>query len=81
MVAAVARLEPHTALKPPHATIVDRATAIGYAIQEARSGDVVLVTGKGHEAYQVLAGKTVAFDDANVVRVALARRRSNSPVS
>ncbi|MCH2277374.1 MAG: UDP-N-acetylmuramoyl-L-alanyl-D-glutamate--2,6-diaminopimelate ligase [Vicinamibacterales bacterium] len=65
----------------PHATIVDRATAIGYAIQEARSGDVVLVTGKGHEAYQVLAGKTVAFDDANVVRVALARRRSNSLVS
>ena len=33
------------------------------------------------EAYQVLAGKTVAFDDANVVRVALARRRSNSLVS
>jgi UDP-N-acetylmuramoyl-L-alanyl-D-glutamate--2,6-diaminopimelate ligase len=46
----------------------DRATAIARAIKEARPGDIVILAGKGHETYQVLGEKTVAFDDRAVAR-------------
>ena len=47
----------------PHIVEPDRATAISRAIQEAREGDIVILAGKGHESYQVLKDKTIAFDD------------------
>jgi UDP-N-acetylmuramoyl-L-alanyl-D-glutamate--2,6-diaminopimelate ligase len=62
-------------------TIVDRAAAITKAIELARSGDVVLVAGKGHEKYQVIGDREIPFDDVEVARAALARRRSRSRVS
>jgi len=46
----------------------DRATAIARAIKEARPGDIVILAGKGHEPYQVLKNKTIAFDDREVAR-------------
>ena len=46
----------------------DRAIAIERAIKEARSGDLVLLAGKGHETYQILKDKTIAFDDREVAR-------------
>ena len=46
----------------------DRATAIARAIKEARPGDIVILAGKGHETYQVLKDKTIAFDDREVAR-------------
>jgi UDP-N-acetylmuramoyl-L-alanyl-D-glutamate--2,6-diaminopimelate ligase len=46
----------------------DRQKAIGVALDEARSGDVVLLAGKGHETYQVLRDRTIEFDDREVVR-------------
>lgn len=61
-------------------TIVDRGAAIAKAIELARSGDVVLVAGKGHEKYQVIGDRTLPFDDVAVARDALARRRSKSGV-
>jgi UDP-N-acetylmuramoyl-L-alanyl-D-glutamate--2,6-diaminopimelate ligase len=45
---------------------VDRAAAIGIAIGAAQPRDVVLLAGKGHEKEQILAGRTVPFDDAEV---------------
>lgn len=45
----------------------DRRLAILYAIQKARSGDVVLIAGKGHEAYQLIAGIKHPFSDAQEV--------------
>ncbi|MBQ7666764.1 MAG: UDP-N-acetylmuramoyl-L-alanyl-D-glutamate--2,6-diaminopimelate ligase [Kiritimatiellae bacterium] len=46
----------------------DRAAALRLAVAQAdRSGDVVLVAGKGHETYQVLAGKTIHFDDREIL--------------
>jgi len=59
--------------------IVDRAQAIDAAIAMAQEGDVVLIAGKGHEDYQVLAdgaGGTVSrhFDDRETARSALAAR-------
>jgi len=50
---------------------VDRAKAIHLALAEAKAGDVVLIAGKGHEKEQILADRTIHFDDAEVARVAL----------
>ena len=60
--------------------IVDRRAAISKAIELARPGDLVLVAGKGHEKYQVIADQVLPFDDVAVAREALGRRRSNSGV-
>jgi UDP-N-acetylmuramoyl-L-alanyl-D-glutamate--2,6-diaminopimelate ligase len=57
-----------------HIIELDRRLAIERAIREASPGDVVLVAGKGHEAYQIVGDRVLPFDDAAVVREALARR-------
>ncbi len=44
-------------------SISDRAEAIAKTIDAARSGDIILIAGKGHEAYQIFADKTIDFDD------------------
>jgi UDP-N-acetylmuramoyl-L-alanyl-D-glutamate--2,6-diaminopimelate ligase len=56
----------------PDATLVDRREAIGWALDAARPGDVVVIAGKGHETGQEFADHTVPFDDRQVVREALA---------
>lgn len=56
----------------------DRAAAVSRAMEEARPGDVVLIAGKGHEAYQEIAGVKLPFSDVEVARLALARVRSGS---
>lgn len=52
----------------------DRARAIDLAIEQARTGDVVLVAGKGHEVYQESAGVKRPFDDLQVARATLEAR-------
>ncbi len=42
------------------------------AIAAADAGDAVLIAGKGHETYQILAGETIHFDDREVARQVLA---------
>ena len=66
--------------EPRLLTIVDRREAISRAVGLARSGDLVLIAGKGHEKYQVIGEQAVPFDDVAVAREALGRRRSNSGV-
>ena len=44
----------------------------------AGAGDVVLIAGKGHEKYQEIAGRTMAFDDIEVAHEALDARRLKS---
>ena len=46
----------------------DRREAIGFALENAAAGDVVLVCGKGHETTQEIAGVKYPFDDREVVR-------------
>ena len=46
---------------------VDRRKAIHKAIGLARSGDVVLIAGKGHEEYQVVGTEKIHFSDREVV--------------
>jgi UDP-N-acetylmuramoyl-L-alanyl-D-glutamate--2,6-diaminopimelate ligase len=50
----------------------DRAQAIALALKEARLSDVVLLAGKGHEKEQILADRTIPFDDAEVALAKLA---------
>lgn len=48
--------------------IADRKEAIRAACMMAKSGDVVLVAGKGHENYQEIKGVKHHFDDHEVIR-------------
>lgn len=48
--------------------IVDRRQAIKTACMMAKSGDVILVAGKGHEDYQEVKGVKHHFDDKEEVR-------------
>ncbi|HEX7332898.1 MAG TPA: UDP-N-acetylmuramoyl-L-alanyl-D-glutamate--2,6-diaminopimelate ligase, partial [Pyrinomonadaceae bacterium] len=52
----------------PYRKIADRTEAIQQAISEARSGDLVLIAGKGHEDYQIIGRETFHFDDKEVAR-------------
>jgi UDP-N-acetylmuramoyl-L-alanyl-D-glutamate--2,6-diaminopimelate ligase len=52
----------------------DREKAIGVAMDEARTGDIILLAGKGHENYQILADRTLEFDDREMARRALRER-------
>ena len=56
---------------PKAQEIGDRAAAIRAAIGMMAAGDVVLIAGKGHERGQIVGGKTLPFDDAEVARAAL----------
>ncbi len=57
----------------------DREKAIGMAMEEARAGDIVLLAGKGHENYQILADRTFEFDDREMARRALRDRGFAGP--
>ena len=49
----------------------DRRRAIRLGISVSRSGDTVLIAGKGHETYQILGTSTIDFDDREEARKAL----------
>jgi UDP-N-acetylmuramoyl-L-alanyl-D-glutamate--2,6-diaminopimelate ligase len=51
--------------------ILDRAQAIQKAVGSAKSDDIVLVAGKGHEAYQQIGDEKFAFSDIACVKSAL----------
>ena len=55
--------------------ITDRAEAIEAAVKVGRSGDLVLIAGKGHETYQQFATETIDFDDRAVARRVLREHR------
>ncbi|MCC2323675.1 UDP-N-acetylmuramoyl-L-alanyl-D-glutamate--2,6-diaminopimelate ligase [Bacillus wiedmannii] len=50
---------------------VDRELAINHAIHMASTNDIVLITGKGHETYQILKDSTIHFDDKEKARQAI----------
>jgi UDP-N-acetylmuramoyl-L-alanyl-D-glutamate--2,6-diaminopimelate ligase len=67
-------------IKPGFRTIVpeivpERREAIFHAIAMAQARDIILIAGKGHEAYQEFADHTVPFDDVAVAASALGSRR------
>lgn len=56
-----------TACKAKIKAITDRTEAIRYALSIAKSGDVVLLAGKGHETYQILNTGKIHYDEREVV--------------
>ncbi|MCK4410291.1 MAG: UDP-N-acetylmuramyl-tripeptide synthetase, partial [Candidatus Eisenbacteria sp.] len=53
------------------AVIEDRRKAIAHAIGAARTGDLVLIAGKGHEDYQIVGATRSRFDDREEARAAV----------
>lgn len=51
----------------PRVIEVDRRKAIEQAFNEAESGDLIVVAGRGHEEYQEIDGKKIPFSDKNVL--------------
>lgn len=65
--------------RSPYSVEPDRKKAIGLAISTAEPGDIVLIAGKGHEDYQIIADpaapggtRKIHFDDREVAAEALA---------
>ena len=58
-----------------YVTLPDRAEAINHAITLAQPHDTIIIAGKGHEDYQILGETRRHFDDREVARAALERRR------
>lgn len=54
--------------------VADRAQAICNAIREAADNDLVLIAGKGHEAYQLVGAQRLPFSDIGEARLALRQR-------
>jgi len=70
----VAGIPPAAAGRDRATALADRKTAIQSALADARAGDVVVIAGKGHETYQIIGSKVLAFDDREVARAALLAR-------
>jgi UDP-N-acetylmuramoyl-L-alanyl-D-glutamate--2,6-diaminopimelate ligase len=70
--AILAEIEPGLKATDVQYTVeADRAAAIHLALKMARAEDVVVIAGKGHEKEQILAGRTIPFDDAEIALAAL----------
>jgi len=50
------------------AEIADRRDAIKKALSVAKKGDIVLITGMGHEKFRIIDGQKIPWNDAAVVR-------------
>ncbi len=59
----------------PHYVIEDRREAIRYAVRIARSGDILVLAGKGHERYEIRKSERLPFDEREILRWAIAERR------
>ena len=56
----------------PYIKICDRREAIHWAVRNAEKDDIIVLAGKGHEDYQILAGGVkIHFDEREVVAEAL----------
>lgn len=56
-----------TACKARIKTVPDRTEAIRYALSIAKTDDIVLLAGKGHETYQILNTGKIHYDEREVV--------------
>ncbi len=52
--------------------VPDRRDAIFRAVESARTGDIVIIAGKGHENYQIIGNDKFDFDDREVAGEAIA---------
>ena len=54
--------------EPKLEEIADRREAIAKAMKIARTGDMILITGMGHEQYRIVGGEKLPWNDGDVVR-------------
>jgi UDP-N-acetylmuramoyl-L-alanyl-D-glutamate--2,6-diaminopimelate ligase len=47
--------------------IEDRTEAIRYAMNMAEKDDIIILSGKGHETYQIFRDKTIHYDEREIV--------------
>lgn len=57
-----------------YTVIPDRASAIRYAIENAKAGDLILLAGKGHEEYEIVGGERRPFCEGSLVKEAFHAR-------
>jgi UDP-N-acetylmuramoyl-L-alanyl-D-glutamate--2,6-diaminopimelate ligase len=57
--------------KDNYKVIINREEAIEEALKEAKAGDIVLISGKGHEMVQVLADGPVDFNEREIIEKCL----------
>ena len=60
-----------------YSVVSDRREAIYRAIVAAKSTDVVIIAGKGHENYQIIGNDKFHFDDREVATDALRKLGDN----
>lgn len=53
--------------KTPFKIIESRKEAIEFALKNAKNDDIILLAGKGHETYQILADGTIHFDEREII--------------
>lgn len=56
---------------PESREIADRGEAIAQAVKEMKTGDVLLIAGKGHETGQIVGDRVLPFDDREVAALAM----------
>ena len=57
-----------------YTVIPDRASAIRYAVENAKAGDLILLAGKGHEEYEIVGGERRPFCEGHLVKEAFRAR-------
>ena len=61
--------------KGEYVIIPDRAEAIHYAMKKAKSGDIIILAGKGHENYMKINGQKIPFNEREEVMKGLEMRK------
>lgn len=59
----------------PYKVIENRIEAIEYAVKTAQCDDIIVLAGKGHETYQILANETIHLDEREVLSSAMGKRK------
>ncbi len=62
---------PLAAAGTPHALIPDRKEAIRQGLSMLQKGDILLLSGKGHETYQLIGDRRLPFSEEEILREAL----------
>ena len=52
----------------PHKIIIDRPEAVRFALDSLKSGDILVITGKGPEKFITIKDKKIPFNDAEAVK-------------
>ncbi len=56
---------------PKGIEVADRKKAIIHAVNELKKGDILVITGKGHEQGQIIGNEIIPFDDVEEVKKAI----------